>query len=247
MRPNGSTKLSATAPKGSMSRAIIGSVIAGLAIAGVAIAILIGSSTKAPDGGSGRTALPANVVGGEGGGILANAATAKSNAPTLEIYSDYQCDQCGHLEDVFGATLASMARAGDIKLVLHKLSFVDTNLKNDSSTRSANAAACASDAGRFLEYNSAVFAGRPEKEGAGYTDAQLTEFANTSGITGEKLTTWQECTSSGKHAGYITDVQTAAEKAGIFDTPTVKLNGENITATLSTPDALVAQVKAATT
>jgi hypothetical protein len=32
----------------------------------------------------------------------------------------------------------------------------------------------------------------------------------------------------------------------VFDTPTVKLNGQDITATLSTPDALSAQIKAAT-
>jgi len=245
MRPDASRKLVATLPKGSMSRALIGSVVAGLVIAGVVIAILVGNSNTAGDGGSGTSALPAGVVGGNGGGILANAATAKSNAPTLEIYADFQCDQCGHFEDVFGAMLASMAQAGDVKLIFHTLSFVDDNLKNDSSTRSANAAACASDAGRFLEYHSAVFAGQPAEEGTGYTDAQLTEFANTAGITGDGLTTWQQCTSSSKHAQYVTDVQTAAEKAGVFDTPTVKLNGQTITADLSTPDALATQIKAA--
>lgn len=246
MRPDASRKLAATAPKGSLSRALIGSVIAGLVIAGVVVAILVGNSSKAGDGGSGSSALPAGVVGGQGGGILANAATVKNNAPTLEIYADFQCDQCGHFEKVFGAMLASMGQAGDVKLIFHTLSFVDTNLKNDSSARSANAAACASDAGKFLEYHSAVFAGQPEKEGAGYTDTQLTDFANTAGITGEPLTAWQQCTSSSKHAKYVTDVQTAAEKAGVFDTPTVKLNGTNITADLSTPDVLAALIKAAT-
>ncbi|MHB1474862.1 MAG: DsbA family protein [Dermatophilaceae bacterium] len=141
MRPDASKKLAAIAPKGSLSRALIGSVIAGVVIAGVVIAILIGNGDKASDGGSGSSALPAGVVGGKGGGIL----------------------------------------------------------------------------------------------------------ANTAGITGGALTTWQKCTSSGQHAQYVTDVQTSAEKAGVFDTPTVKLNGENVTKTLSTPDALAAQIKAATT
>jgi protein-disulfide isomerase len=245
MRPDASKKLAASAPKGGPSRTVIGAVIAGLAIAGVVIAILVGNSGK-PDGGSGGSALPAGVVGGQGGGILVSSATVKTNAPTLQIYADFQCDQCGHFEEVFGAMLASMAEAGDVKLVFHTLSFVDTNLKNDSSARSANAAACASDAGKFLGYHSAVFAGQPEKEGTGYTDAQLTEFASTAGITGGALTTWQQCTSSGQHAQYVTDVQTAGEKAGVFDTPTVKLDGKNITADLSTTNALAAQIKAAT-
>jgi protein-disulfide isomerase len=243
MRPDATKKLAATAPKGGPSRVVIGGVIAAVLIVGVVVAVLIGNSGKASDTGSGQ---PAGVVGGKGGGILTNAATAKSNAPTLEIYSDFQCTSCANLEAVMGAAFASMAKAGDIKLILHALSFVDTNVKNDSSTRSANAAACASDAGKPLEYHAAVFAGQPEEEGAGYTDANLTEFAKTAGITGAPLTTWQTCTSSKKYAEYVTDVQTAGEKAGVFDTPTVRLNGKDITKNLTTADALIAQVKAAT-
>lgn len=246
MRPDASRKLTANAPKGSLSRALVGSIIAGVVLAGVVLAILVANGNKSGDGASAGSALPAGVVGGKGGGILANAATVKGNAPTVEIYADFQCDQCGHFEKVFGAMLTAMGEAGDVKLIFHTLSFVDDNLKNDSSSRSANAAACASDAGRFTEYHSAVFAGQPTEEGTGYTDTQLTEFANTAGIAGEGLTTWQKCTSSSQHAQYVTDVQTAAEKAGVFDTPTIKLNGKNITADLSTPDALTALIKAAT-
>ena len=246
MRPDPSAKLAEAGPRRSPNKAVVGSAIAALAIVGVVGAILIGNSTKAGQGASTSSALPAGVTGGQGGGILISAPTVKGNAPTQQIYADFQCDQCGEFEKVFGASLAALSKSGDVKLVFHTLSFVDANLKNDSSTRSANAAACASDAGKFLEYHSAVFAGQPTEEGTGYTDAQLTEFANTAGITGEGLATWQECTSSSHYATYVTDVQTTSEKAGVFDTPTVKLNGENITETLSTPAALAAQIKAAT-
>jgi protein-disulfide isomerase len=145
-----------------------------------------------------------------------------------------------------GAQIASLAKAGEVKLVVHTLSFLDDNLKNDSSKRSANAAACAADAGKFLQYHAAVFAGQPAKEGGGYTDAQLTQFATTAGITGPALATWQKCTSSGQHSRYVDDVQTASAKAGVNGTPTVKLNGKDITRTLTTADALAAQVRAAT-
>ena len=111
-------------------------------------------------------------------------------------------------------------------------------------SRSAKATAWVSDAGEFLEYHSAVFAGQPAEEGTGYTDAQLTQFANTAGIAGAGLTTWQQCTSSSHYATYVADVQTNGEKAGVFDT--VALNGKNITTDLSTPDALAVLVKAAT-
>ena len=250
MRPDASKKLAVAAPRGP-NRAVVGAVIAAVVIVGVVVAILIGNNSRPvygtdQAGGSVSSAQPAGVIGGNGGGIVANAATAKSNAPTLDLYEDFQCPACGHLEKVMGTEITSMAKVGDIKLVVHMLSFLDNNLKNDSSTRSANAAACAADAGTFLPYHAAVFAGQPAHEGDGYTDARLTQFATTVGITGDALTTWQRCTSSGQHAQYVTDVQTGAEKAGVFGTPTVKLNGQDITKTLSTPDALVAAVKAAT-
>jgi protein-disulfide isomerase len=205
-----------------------------------------GKNNSASGSGSGSSAPPANVIGGADGGIVANAATAKSNAPTLDLYEDFQCPACAQLEKRIGAQIVSMAKAGEIKLVAHTLSFLDDNLHNDSSKRSANAAACASDAGKFLEYHGVVFAAQPEQEGAGYTDAQLTEFATTSGITGAAMTTWQKCTSSGQYAKYVTAVQEASGKAGIDSTPTVKLNGADITKTLQTPESLVAAVKAAT-
>lgn len=244
MRPDASKKLAAAAPKTSRNPVIIGAVVAVLVIVAVVVAIVLGSPDKA--GVAASSAQPANVVGGAGGGILANPATAKSNAPTLDLYEDFQCPSCGDLEKRMGTDISSLAKAGEVKLVLHTLSFLDNNLKNDSSSRSANAAACAADAGKILEYHSAVFKGQPAQEGAGYTDAQLTEFAMTAGITGDALTKWQKCTSSGQHAQYVTDVQTAAEKAGVFSTPTVKLNGTDITKSLSSPSDLIAQVKAAT-
>jgi len=245
MRPDASKKLAAVAPKKGPNPAIIGAVVAAVVIVGVVVAIMVGSSGKSGSGPAG-SAQPAGVTGGKGGGIFVNAATAKSNAPTLDLFEDFQCPSCAQLEKAMGPEIASMAKAGAIKLVAHTLSFLDDNLKNDSSKRSANAAACASDAGRFLEYHAAVFAAQPEQEGVGYTDAQLTEFAKTSGITGAALTTWQKCTTSGQHAQYVTDVQEASSRAGINGTPTVKLNGADITKTLQTPESLAAAVKAAT-
>jgi len=247
MRPDASKKIATVTPKGGPNPIVIGAVIAVLVVVAVVVAILVGNNSKSgSDAGASGSSTPAGVVGGDAGGILANPGAAKGKAPTLDTYEDFQCPQCGELEKTLGPAITAMAKAGQIKLVVHTLSFLDGNLKNDSSSRAANAAACASDAGKFLEYHGAVFAAQPAQEGVGYTDAQLTEFAKTAGITGPALTTWQKCTSSGQHAEYVAAVQTGAEKAGVFSTPTVKLNGKDISKTLTTADALVATVKAAT-
>ena len=159
MRPDASKKLAAAAPKKGPNPAVIGAVIAAVLIVAVVVAILIGKPDES--GGASGGSTPVGVIGGKGGGIFVNAATAKSNAPTLDVYEDFQCPRCGALEKRVGAEVGALAQAGEIKLVVHTLSFLDDNLRNDSSARSANAAACAADAGKFLEYHGAVFAAQP--------------------------------------------------------------------------------------
>lgn len=247
MRPDASKKLATVTPKSGPNVVVIGAVIAVVVVLAVVVAIVIGNNSKQGGStGSSTQSAPLGVVGGTGGGILVNSTPPKSNVPTLDVYADFQCPICGKFEKAFGPTMAAMAKAGEVKYVVHMMSFLDLNLKNDSSVRATNAAGCAADAGKFPEYMSAVFAAQPAQEGAGYTDAQLTEFAKTVGITGPALTTWQKCTSSGQHNQYVADVETASGKAGVTGTPTVKLNGKVITDTLTTPEALVAAVKAAT-
>jgi len=250
MRPDAQQKIATVTPKKGPNPVVIGAVVAAVLIVAVVVAIVMASGSKSVSrndqvGGSG-SAQPAGALSSDGGGIFVNKATAKSNAPTLDLYEDFQCPTCGALEKAMGPTMTSLSDAGDIKFVVHTLTFLDDNLKNDSSKRATNAAACASDAGKFLPYHALVFAAQPAQEGAGYTDAQLTQFATEAGITGPAFTTWQKCTSSGQHSQYVTDVQDASSRAGINSTPTVKLNGKDITSTLSTAEALVAQVKAAT-
>ena len=244
MRPDASKKIATVTPKKGPNVVVIGAVIAVAVVLAVVVAIVIGNNSKS--GSSTAQTVPAGVVGGTGGGILVDPA-AKSTVPTLEVYADFQCPVCGQFEKAFGSTLTDLARTGQVKYVVHMMSFLDTNLpdSNNSSKRASNAAACAADAGKFIEYHSAVFAAQPAKEGAGYTDAQLTEFATTAGITGPALTTWQKCTDSGQHNQYVADVADTSGKAGVTSTPTVKLNGTDITKTLTTPEALVAAVKAA--
>jgi len=244
MRPDASKKIATVTPKSGPNVVIIGAVIAALVVLAVVVAIVIGNNSKPSSSASGKVA-PAGVVGGTGGGILVNPAAASTKVPTVDVYADFQCPICGRFEKEFGPTLTAMAKAGEMKYVLHMMSFLDTNLGNDSSLRSTNAAACAADAGKFPEYHSAVFAVQPAKEGAGYTDAQLTALATSVGITGPALTTWQQCTSSGQHNQYVADVADTSGKAGVTGTPTVKLNGKDITKTLTTPESLIAAVKAA--
>jgi protein-disulfide isomerase len=245
-RPDASAKIKAATPRQGPNRILIGGVVAAVAIIGIVIAVILGSGGAS--GGNRATAggLPAGATG-EGGGIVATAS-AKAGAPTVDVYEDFQCPVCGRFEKEQGAKLAALARAGEVKLVVHMMSFLDTNLGNDASVRSAAAAACAADQGKFLEYHGVVYANQPSQEGAGYTDADLMGFAAKAGMSGPALTAWTSCFDAQKHLGYAQDVETAAEKAGVFSTPTVKLNGQALSTQqlLTDPQYLFDQIKAAT-
>jgi protein-disulfide isomerase len=247
MRPDASRKIATVTPKKGPNVVLIGAIIAAAVVLAVVIAIVIGNNGKSGSGAA--QSVPVGVVGGTGGGILVDPA-AKANAPALDVYVDFQCPNCGSFERYFGTALTELAKTGEVRYVVHMMTFLDTNIGNDSSKRATNAASCAADAGKFGEYHTAVFATQA-KEGDGYTDAQLTEFAKTAGISGPALNTWQQCTTEGRHDQYVADVAEASGRAGVTGTPTVKLNGKDISKTLfvngayESPEALVATIKAA--
>ncbi|WP_018155744.1 DsbA family protein [Demetria terragena] len=221
-RPDASAKLSATKPPQGPSKVLIGAVIAVVLIIVGGIAWLrtdpfAGPAAAAPQGG---------VAGGKG--VVMYPGKAKAGAPVVDLYEDFQCPICGQLEQANGKSMTEMAKAGDIKLVVHTMSFLDGNLGNDSSARAANAASCAADAGAFPEYHAAVFAAQPEKEGNGYSDKTLKAAAQSAGIKGKKLTTFTQCVDKGSYGGYVEDTQKAAEEAGVNGSPQIKVDGESL-------------------
>lgn len=248
-------KIQAAAPKGPIrsggngggqgaNRIVVATVVVVVVLAAVITAVILGSQDKKAATTAGGATLPKNVAA-MGAGIVVNPG-APANVPTLDLYEDFQCPICARFEEIFGLQMVDMVKANQIKLVAHPLSFLDDNLGNDSSNRAANAAACASDADKFLQYHAATFQGQPAKEGAGYTDAQLKQFAVQAGLNSTALATWDQCYAAKSHNQWVESVQTQSEKDHVNGTPTVKLNGKALELTGLTRDKLAAEIKAAT-
>lgn len=241
-------KIAAAAPRGrgGPSRIVIATVVAIVAIGAVVAAVILASTSQSKQAVAGGSALPKGAPSMGAGLVALPGVALRPGAPTMDLYEDFQCPSCGAFEKALGSEVTTLGKAGRVKLVYHVLTFLDDNLQNDSSTRAANAAMCAADQDKFLPYHNATYAGQPAQEGAGYTDAQLRQFAQTAGITGAGLTTWQSCYSSRAHNQYIKSVQTQATKDGINQTPTVKLNGKPLDLTGMTPQSLGKAVADAT-
>ena len=173
--------------------------------------------------------------------------TPKAGAPTVDLYEDFQCPACKQFEELAGPTITALAQEGRIVLMYHVKNFLDDNLRNDSSTRAANAAFCAADAGRFQEFHDQVFPQQPATEGAGFTDEQLTGVARAAGIAGGELTTFQACVADGRYDAYVDSVEAKSFADGVRGTPTVRIDGtDQELGAIASPEGFTAAVEAAT-
>lgn len=221
-RPDASARLKATQPQQGPSKVLIAAVVA------VVLVIVGGIAWLRTDPFGSLEATPPKGGNAEGAGVVAYPGAAKPGVPTVDLYEDFQCPICNQLEQRNGTSIFEQAKAGDIKLVVHLMSFLDDNLGNDASKRAANAAFCAADAGKFPEYHAAVFAAQPEKEGDGYSDATLKQAASTAGITGSALSTFNTCLSEGTYDGYVEDTEKRSNDDGVNGTPSIKVDGNTL-------------------
>jgi protein-disulfide isomerase len=249
-RPDASQKLAATAPSSGPNRTTIGVVVVAVVALAVGLAVWLGSrsspsgtSTSAGSGSSAASSVPKGATG-FGGPLVVNPSAA-ANVPTVDLFEDPQCPVCKQFETLYGPAIAALVKDNTAKLVVHTMTFLDGNLKNDSSMRAANAAFCAADQGKFRDYMVATYAGQPAKEGAGYTDADLASFAQAVGLSGSTLDTWKSCQASLPYRAHIAALETASEKSGVTGTPTVQVNGTSLTLT-GKPEELTQAVQAAT-
>lgn len=187
-------------------------------------------------------AVPPNATAA-GNGIVVNPGTADGK-PVVELFFDYQCPGCGSLERSAGQYILGGAQQGDYQLIYRPMIFLDTNLRNDSSLRAANAAACYAEVGDYAAYHQAVFNNQPAQEGQGYTDDLLrNQLPAQLGTSGDKLTQFQQCYDAGTYKSFAQQTNTAAARDGVTGTPTVHVNGKNLDlTTLSAPDQFPAAV-----
>ncbi|RZS82873.1 protein-disulfide isomerase [Motilibacter rhizosphaerae] len=208
----------------------------------VVIAVAVGIVATRGSGSSSASAPRPTGVAAVGAGFT----TGTAGKPVIDLWEDFQCPICKQFEGSDSAkAMRQLAADGKAQLVIHPLSFLDDNLGNDSSKRAAAAFGCAIDAGKGLEYHDAVYAHQPEKEGAGYTDAQLLSFGTEAGITGPAYDTFQQCVKAGTYDGWAGQVQHTMEQHGITGTPTIQVAGKSQDLQTLSADSITRAVTAA--
>lgn len=224
----------------------------------VAVLVIIGvkAASKNAGGIDGNAALPKG-VSSDTYGVKVGTAWTSANAnsiPKLEIWEDFQCPACKFMEDQSGATIAKLANTGKLRVEYRPTIFLDTNLLADntangnpnSSLLATIAFGCAVDAGKAQQFHATVFANQPE-EGKGYSAGILNNFAEKSGITGERLFAFNDCLTAKKYEGWVNNSYVKFNAAGVTSTPTGLLNGKALdNKVLTDPKALTKAIQGAT-
>jgi protein-disulfide isomerase len=200
-------------------------------LVGAGIAVQAARSTS-----GGSDAAPSGTTA-DGFGVRLGAP----DAPVLvEIWEDFMCPACGRFEQAAGDDLREMAAEGRIRVVYRGMSFLDDASTTRYSTRALNAAGCAVDQGRFVEFHEGLFAAQPPEGGPGLSDDRLVAIGERAGIDGEDFAS---CVEDLTYERWVERSTDAASKAGVVQTPTVRVDGQDLAE--PTLEALLAAVTAA--
>ena len=207
-----------------------------VAVAGLLAAVLVAALVfaflnapkPAPPTPRAEQIVPARATADRSALLLTDAGAGK---PVVTVYLDYQCPNCKSFEDAMGGMLAQEAAAGTWTLQNSTLTFIDDNLRNTASQRSALAASCAASTDHYAAYSAAIFARQPpEVPGAiGYSDELLrVTLPAEVGFTPAETTALQACYDGRATEDFVVGVEKAAYTAGVTGTPTLTVNGKQI-------------------
>ncbi|MFW6718778.1 DsbA family protein [Streptomyces sp. MAR4 CNY-716] len=202
--------------------AVLAAVVGVLAVVAV-VGILIGQNSGDDDGGK-PVAFPKGAVGKDRLALPGGKADAPA---ALTVYEDFRCPACGRFEAGFSKTINELEDAGKLRTEYRLVKLIDGNFGGTGSRNSANAAACAQDAGKFVPYHDVLFRNQPPESDDAFADkGHLKELAGkVDGLSGKRF---DACVDDGRYDGWVDASDEAFGKSGHNSTPTVLLDGENI-------------------
>ena len=202
-------------------------IIAGLIIAG-AILIKGNKPISQPDIGIATTGVPVTTLAPVGGGDRTQGNPQAK--VTLVLYEDFQCPFCGAVSGLqqntdalkylkqsdptwtsFMPFVNQHIQSGDVLFVYRDFPFL-----GPESTRSAEAARCAGDQGKFWEYHDYLYGHQNGENKGAFSDVNLKSFAAGLGLN---TTTFNQCLDSGKYTQAVADSKAEGDKAGVTGTP----------------------------
>jgi protein-disulfide isomerase len=207
----------------------IGIVVVVLAlVAAGAYAIATTSDKNAPED---RVIAPKGSTQDFGVTFTAEDAGGKAGTDPVEvvIYEDFQCPVCKAFEQANGAFLDEAVKNGDITIEYRLLAFLDRASTNEYSSRAGSAALCAFESGGGEAYKkvaSMFWANQPAENSAGPEDPALVDQLKSAGVSSDAV---ESCVVKNRFVPWIKKATEASRDAKVTGTPTVRIDGKNVT------------------
>jgi protein-disulfide isomerase len=149
--------------------------------------------------------IPANVSADRGYGVVFNGEL--TGVPVVDIYEDFQCPVCAQFTQLNGPYIESLIAEKKATVVYHTLSFL-----GPESVNAANAAACAADEGKFLDYHRLLMMNQKQENSGAWSNNFLASLGQTAGITSQKFSS---CVNKGDYLGWVSNVAAAGANANV--------------------------------
>jgi len=155
-------------------------------------------------------------------------AMGDPNAPiTIDIFEDFQCPACISFSLTVEPLLEeSYIADGDVYYVFHHYPFLDNNSIGEESDQAASASMCANDQDRFWDYHDMLFANWNEENQGAFNNRRLVAFAEALDL---EMATFEACFEAKTHYAEIMQDFDLGDQMGITGTPSVFVNGEQVT------------------
>jgi protein-disulfide isomerase len=186
--------------------------------------------------------VPAFVDQADAGWVLNPDSKATTE---MVVWEDPQCPACALFEAGFGPSVRQLIADDVVKVKIRPTTFLDRGYPGRNSARAVNAWACAIEAGVGEDYHDYMYKNQPAKEGDGWTDQQLKDFAAKVGASGAAKTKFDTCVTEGTYYKWGVESTKMFDDAAVPGTPNVSINGVEVPTSVlqEGPSAFVAWVK----
>ena len=163
--------------------------------------------------------VKATVDPAQGDGIVFNAGLPLR----INVFEDFQCPSCKFFEEPIGGYLTSLITEKKAEVVYHPLSFLGNGQKDDESIAASNAAYCAVDEDKFLDFHKALFDVQSSVKNSGFlNDDNLIAIGKKVGISSQSFS---DCVKEKSKLINVVAATASMERYGVRGTPTTLIAG----------------------
>jgi len=159
--------------------------------------------------------------------MVEGTAMGSADAPVLiEVWEDFQCPACRRFSDeVEPQIIQNYIATGKVRYVFRHYPFLDDRVVSKESDQAANASMCASEQGRFWDYHDILFANWNSENAGAFSNKRLVAYAETLSLDMDSFNT---CFKANRYQEQIEADLAAGNQAGVTGTPSLFVNGQQI-------------------